>query len=53
MANWLTYMNKLSDDLLIESYIKAIKLKLGADFIRLIEIEIHRRALSHKIKISS
>ncbi|MEH6944422.1 sporulation histidine kinase inhibitor Sda [Bacillus sp. JJ722] len=46
-------MNRLSDDLLIESYLKAKELKLGTDFIRLIEIEIHRRALSHKIKVSS
>ncbi|MGM9925505.1 MAG: sporulation histidine kinase inhibitor Sda [Bacillus sp. (in: firmicutes)] len=46
-------MKKLSDDLLIESYLKAQQLKLGTDFIRLMEIEIHRRSLSNKIKISS
>lgn len=42
-------MNKLSDDLLIESHSKACKLKLSVDFIRLIETEIHRRSLTHKI----
>ncbi|MDQ0218225.1 sporulation histidine kinase inhibitor Sda [Peribacillus cavernae] len=42
-------MNKLSDDLLIESYFKARKLNLSVDFIRLIETEIHRRSLTHKI----
>lgn len=46
-------MRKLSDELLVESYQKARKLKLSPDFIRLIEIEIHRRSLSHKIKVSS
>ncbi|PLT34623.1 sporulation histidine kinase inhibitor Sda [Bacillus sp. V5-8f] len=44
-------MNKLSDDLLIESYFKACKLNLSSDFIRLIETEIHRRSLTHKIKV--
>lgn len=43
-------MNKLSDDLLIESYYKACKLKLNIEFIRLIETEIHRRSLTHKIR---
>jgi developmental checkpoint coupling sporulation initiation to replication initiation len=42
-------MNKLSDDLLIESYAKARKLKLSGDFIRLIETEILRRSLTDKI----
>ncbi|WP_042345759.1 sporulation histidine kinase inhibitor Sda [Bacillus massiliigorillae] len=46
-------MNRLSDDLLIESYLKAKQLKLSKEFIRLIEIEIHRRALSHRVKVSS
>jgi len=46
-------MRKLSDELLIESYYKAIELKLSTDFIRLIESEIHRRSLSNKIKASS
>ncbi|WP_141431435.1 sporulation histidine kinase inhibitor Sda [Bacillus sp. 03113] len=46
-------MHKLSDELLIESYFKAMKLNLNPEFIRLIEIEIHRRSLSHKIRVSS
>ncbi|WP_153123317.1 sporulation histidine kinase inhibitor Sda [Peribacillus tepidiphilus] len=46
-------MNKLSDDLLIESYFKARELKLSPEFIRLIEKEIHRRSLSSRIKVSS
>ncbi|OIK16631.1 sporulation protein [Bacillus sp. MUM 116] len=46
-------MRKLSDELLIESYFKARELNLSADFIHLIEREIHRRSLFHKIKISS
>lgn len=45
-------MRKLSDELLIESYYKAKKLKLSIEFIGLIETEIHRRSLSQKIKIS-
>ncbi|AOH55791.1 sporulation histidine kinase inhibitor Sda [Peribacillus muralis] len=43
-------MQKLSDDLLLESYFKAQNLKLSTEFIRLIETEIHRRALTHKIR---
>ncbi|MEJ9229075.1 sporulation histidine kinase inhibitor Sda [Peribacillus butanolivorans] len=43
-------MQKLSDDLLLESYFKAQYLKLSIDFIRLIETEIHRRSLTHKIR---
>jgi len=46
-------MRNLPDDLLLESYYKAKKLKLCSDFIELIESEIYRRALGHKIKISS
>ncbi|MGN1386778.1 MAG: sporulation histidine kinase inhibitor Sda [Bacillus sp. (in: firmicutes)] len=46
-------MNKLSDDLLIESYHKAKNLNLSREFIRLIEVELHRRSLSNKIRISS
>ena len=34
------------DDLLLESYFKARKLRLNSDFIRLIETEIHRRSLT-------
>jgi developmental checkpoint coupling sporulation initiation to replication initiation len=43
----------LPDQLLIESYHKAKELKLSPDFIKLIELEIFRRSLSHKIKVSS
>ncbi|WP_316571937.1 sporulation histidine kinase inhibitor Sda [Neobacillus sp. YIM B06451] len=46
-------MRKLSDDLLIESYFKARELNLSPDFIRLIEKEIQRRSLSHKVRVSS
>ncbi|HZG60595.1 MAG TPA: sporulation histidine kinase inhibitor Sda [Anoxybacillus sp.] len=46
-------MRNLSDELLIESYYKAIELKLSPDFIELIEREIFRRSLAHKIKLSS
>jgi developmental checkpoint coupling sporulation initiation to replication initiation len=46
-------MRNLSDELLIESYYKAIELKLSPDFIELIEREIFRRSLGHKIKLSS
>ncbi|GHH97079.1 sporulation histidine kinase inhibitor Sda [Neobacillus kokaensis] len=46
-------MRKLSDELLIESYYKAIELNLSEDFINLIESEIRRRSLYNKIKLSS
>ncbi|MBB5324788.1 developmental checkpoint coupling sporulation initiation to replication initiation [Anoxybacillus tepidamans] len=46
-------MKYLSDDLLIESYYKAVELKLNPEFIELIEREIFRRSLGHKIKLSS
>ncbi|OCA86476.1 sporulation histidine kinase inhibitor Sda [Pradoshia sp. D12] len=42
-------MQKLPDDLLIESYYKARHLNLSQEFIRLIEREIDRRSLSYKI----
>ncbi|MDQ7864095.1 sporulation histidine kinase inhibitor Sda [Peribacillus frigoritolerans] len=40
-------MQKLSDDLLLESYFKAQNLKLSTDFIRLIETEIHPKIPEH------
>ncbi|GMB07550.1 developmental checkpoint coupling sporulation initiation to replication initiation [Thermolongibacillus altinsuensis] len=46
-------MRCLPDQLLIESYHKAKELELSPDFIKLIELEIFRRSLSHKIKVSS
>lgn len=39
-------MSKMSDDLLIESYLTAKKLKLNPDFLELLESEIARRCLS-------
>jgi developmental checkpoint coupling sporulation initiation to replication initiation len=44
-------MKKLSDELLIGSYFKACELNLSPDFIHLVEMEIHRRSLTHKIKV--
>ncbi|WP_042354982.1 sporulation histidine kinase inhibitor Sda [Bacillus rubiinfantis] len=46
-------MRKLSDELLIESYYKAKELNLSQDFIKLIESEIRRRSLYHKIRMTS
>ncbi|MCP8616937.1 sporulation histidine kinase inhibitor Sda [Salirhabdus salicampi] len=46
-------MEHLSDELLLESYEKAQELNLSREFIKLIEDEINRRSLSHKIKCSS
>ncbi|WP_102345517.1 sporulation histidine kinase inhibitor Sda [Bacillus sp. Marseille-P3661] len=46
-------MRTLSDELLIESYYKAIELKLSPEFIQLIKKEIERRGISHKIKKTS
>lgn len=43
-------MENLSDQLLIESYYKAIELQLSPEFIRLIEQEIERRSLFQKVK---
>ncbi|WP_062104613.1 sporulation histidine kinase inhibitor Sda [Bacillus niameyensis] len=43
-------MNKLSDELLIESYFKAKKLNLNSEFIQLIELELHRRSLGKYTK---
>ncbi|WP_100406718.1 sporulation histidine kinase inhibitor Sda [Bacillus solitudinis] len=46
-------MENLSDELLIETYYKATELELNHDFIELIRIEIIRRSLSDKIKLTS
>ncbi|MFK2824443.1 sporulation histidine kinase inhibitor Sda [Bacillus sp. B190/17] len=43
-------MNRLSDDLLLETYTKACKLGLSRDFISLIEDELKKRALYHQVK---
>ncbi|RSK29384.1 sporulation histidine kinase inhibitor Sda [Bacillus sp. HMF5848] len=45
-------MRKLSDELLIESYYKALELKLSDEFIELIASEIRRRRLTHVILAS-
>lgn len=42
----LRFMSKMSDDLLIESYLTAKKLKLCPEFLELLETEIARRCLS-------
>ena len=46
-------MQGLPDDLLVESYYKARELQLNKEFIQLIEDEIFRRCLHHKLKQSS
>ncbi len=46
-------MEHLSDELLLESYQKANELNLSPDFVYLIEKEIRKRSLTHKIKCSS
>ncbi|MCK0471632.1 MULTISPECIES: sporulation histidine kinase inhibitor Sda [Halalkalibacter] len=46
-------MKNLSDELLIETYYKAIELNLSHDFIELIRLELTRRSLTDKIKLSS
>ncbi|HLR61096.1 MAG TPA: sporulation histidine kinase inhibitor Sda [Lentibacillus sp.] len=44
-------MEYLSDELLLESYFKANELNLSPDFIHLIEKEICKRDLMHKVKL--
>lgn len=46
-------MKSLSDDLLVETYYKAIELQLSSDFIMLIKEEIEKRSLLDKIKKTS
>ncbi len=43
-------MEYLSNELLLESYNKAIELELSPDFINLIKEEIDKRDLTHNIK---
>lgn len=50
---WVPSMKKLSDELLIESYIKANEMNLNREFIELIETEIKRRSLGHLLSVSS
>lgn len=47
------HMQNLSDELLIETYYKAVELNLNHDFIELIRLEIVNRSLSDKIKLTS
>lgn len=42
-------MDYLSDELLLQSYIKANELKLSEDFIQIIKDEIVNRSLDHLI----
>ncbi|MCM3712773.1 sporulation histidine kinase inhibitor Sda [Halalkalibacter oceani] len=46
-------MDNLSNELLLETYFKAIDLELNEDFIELIYQEIVKRSLTDKIKMSS
>lgn len=42
-------MENLSDQLLIETYYKALELQLSPEFIHLIEKEMERRSLLNKV----
>lgn len=46
-------MKNLSDELLIETYFKAIELNLSDDFLELLKKEIQRRSLLDKLKLTS
>ncbi|MGO4887266.1 sporulation histidine kinase inhibitor Sda [Anaerobacillus sp. MEB173] len=46
-------MKNLSDELLIETYFKAIELNLNKDFLELLKKELQRRSLMDKLKLSS
>ncbi|WP_059102692.1 sporulation histidine kinase inhibitor Sda [Shouchella shacheensis] len=46
-------MYNLSDELLIETYHKAVELELGQDFIDLIVAELSRRSLADDIRLTS
>ncbi|HLS07277.1 MAG TPA: sporulation histidine kinase inhibitor Sda [Bacillota bacterium] len=43
-------MKRLSDELLLKSYFKAVELRLCTDFIALIKHEIIKRHLLHHLK---
>jgi len=47
-VNVLKQMKRLSDELLLETYRKALELNLSPEFIQLIEEEIKRRFLNNK-----
>lgn len=46
-------MKNLSNELLIETYFKAIELKLSSEFVFLVKEELGRRSLLAKIKKTS
>lgn len=46
-------MKNLSNEILIETYFKAIELNLSQDFIELIRSEIAKRSLTDEIKLTS
>lgn len=46
-------MENLSDELLIETYRKALELKLNQDFIDLIYKELYKRSLHDRVKLTS
>ncbi|KGX88948.1 sporulation histidine kinase inhibitor Sda [Pontibacillus litoralis] len=43
-------MEHLSDELLIETYQKAIDLQLSSEFIQLIEEELQQRSITYQVK---
>jgi len=43
-------MYNMPDELLIESYFRAVNLKLNPDFIQQLETEIRRRSILRKLK---
>ena len=46
-------MKHLSDDLLIETYYKAIELGLSNEFIELIKLELTKRSIEATTKLTS
>ncbi|AIC94023.1 MULTISPECIES: sporulation histidine kinase inhibitor Sda [Shouchella] len=46
-------MEQLSDELLIETYRKALDLNLNQDFIDLIYKELYKRSLHDRVKLTS
>jgi developmental checkpoint coupling sporulation initiation to replication initiation len=43
-------LEMLSDEILIEAYIKALQLKLDPDFLRLLAAEMRRRKLDRSVQ---
>lgn len=46
-------MQNITDELLIEAYFQAIKLKLDPNFIHLLKTEIQKRSLLTNLKVPS